>query len=149
MDQDPIWFSRRTEIFKSAMLPSKFVFRQHDQRGYKKVIFKVGNDLRQDQLALSMINLFNRILLDSGLDFGITPYKALATSADSGILIRRIRLRSCLDYQHSFDSCLQMSRYTCESMRKSAFYPHSQFQVSWNSWSLSLWPASILNSAAS
>ena len=98
------------------MLPSKFVFRQHDQRGYKKVIFKVGNDLRQDQFALSMINLFNRILLDSGLDFDITPYKVLATSADSGILMR---LRSCLHYTNIrliavYYRCLGIHVRACE-----------------------------------
>ncbi|TRY67190.1 hypothetical protein TCAL_09234 [Tigriopus californicus] len=76
----------KTEIYKSAMLPSKFVFRQSDQQGYVKVIFKVGNDLRQDQFALQMIDLFNKLFLSSGLDLHITPYKVLATSTNSGFV---------------------------------------------------------------
>ena len=74
----------RTEIFKSAMLPCKFVFRQADVNDCYKVIFKVGNDLRQDQFAIQMIQLFNRIFLDNGLDLNITPYKVLATSPTCG-----------------------------------------------------------------
>lgn len=44
------------------------------------MIFKAGNDLRQDQFALRMIRVFRRILLDAGLDLEVTPYNVLATS---------------------------------------------------------------------
>ena len=66
------------------MLPCKFVFRQSEVSDCYKVVFKVGNDLRQDQFAIQMIQLFNRIFLDNGLDLNITPYKVLATSPNCG-----------------------------------------------------------------
>ncbi len=95
-------------MFKSAALPCKFYFRRADGDGgvdgededqddlappFYKVIFKVGNDLRLDQFALQMINLFNRIFLESGLDLKITPYKVLATSATCG---RRRNILLCM-----------------------------------------------------
>ncbi len=44
----------------------------------------MSSDLRLDQFAMQMINLFNRIFLESGLDLKITPYRVLATSATCG-----------------------------------------------------------------
>ena len=46
--------------------------------------FQVGEDLRCDQLAVHMVSLFDRILLDSGLDLKVQRYRVLATSANCG-----------------------------------------------------------------
>lgn len=44
------------------------------------------DDLRQDQLVLQMIRVMNSILLQHNYDLKLTPYRALATSRDSGFI---------------------------------------------------------------
>jgi len=50
------------------------------------VIFKSGDDLRQDQLALQMIKLMDRLLKKENLDLRLTPYKALAINTFQGMV---------------------------------------------------------------
>ena len=49
------------------------------------VIFKSGDDLRQDQLVIVMIRLFDSLLKSEGLDLLLTPYSILATSPTTGL----------------------------------------------------------------
>ena len=55
-----------------------------------KVMFKVGDDLRQDQLILQMIMLIDRLLRRENLDLKLTPYKVLACSGQLGNVITLI-----------------------------------------------------------
>ncbi|GMH98095.1 hypothetical protein TrST_g10777 [Triparma strigata] len=50
------------------------------------VIFKSGDDLRQDQLIIVMIRLFDSLLKSEGLDLSLTPYSILATSPTTGLV---------------------------------------------------------------
>eukprot|EP00520_Triparma_pacifica_P017482 CAMPEP_0118646972 /NCGR_PEP_ID=MMETSP0785-20121206/8356_1 /TAXON_ID=91992 /ORGANISM="Bolidomonas pacifica, Strain CCMP 1866" /LENGTH=1145 /DNA_ID=CAMNT_0006539031 /DNA_START=160 /DNA_END=3594 /DNA_ORIENTATION=- len=50
------------------------------------VIFKSGDDLRQDQLIIVMIRLFDNLLKAEGLDLCLTPYSILATSPTTGLV---------------------------------------------------------------
>lgn len=43
------------------------------------VIFKTGDDLRQDQLVIQLIQLMDRLLKKENLDLKLTPYRVLAT----------------------------------------------------------------------
>lgn len=50
------------------------------------VIFKHGDDLRQDQLILQTISLMDRLLRRENLDLKLTPYRVLATSTRHGFV---------------------------------------------------------------
>lgn len=51
-----------------------------------KVIFKNGDDMRQDQLIIQMIRLMDQQLQRVGLDLRLTPYRVLATSTATGMM---------------------------------------------------------------
>ena len=50
-------------MFKSNLMPCKFIFKVSDGSTYT-TIYKIGDDLRQDQLVLQMIDLMNNVILD-------------------------------------------------------------------------------------
>jgi hypothetical protein len=50
------------------------------------VIFKGGDDCRQEGLAMQLIILFDRIWRDAGLDLRLRPYAVLVTSPTSGLI---------------------------------------------------------------
>ena len=43
----------------------------------RAVIYKKGDDLRQDQLVVQMISLMDRLLKREALDLRLTPYKSV------------------------------------------------------------------------
>ena len=49
-------------------------------------MMKIGDDLRQDQLILQMIQLMDTILKRVNLDLKLSPYAALAVSRTNGML---------------------------------------------------------------
>ena len=75
----------KASIFKSAMMPMRLTFRTLQNKDYV-VIFKNGDDLRQDQLVLQIIELMNKLLMRENLDMKLTPYNVLATSSVQGLL---------------------------------------------------------------
>eukprot|EP00808_Paulinella_micropora_P001594 g58755.t1 len=57
----------------------------HEPRLYR-TIFKVGDDLRQDQLMIQFINLMDSLFKKVKLDLCLTPYRVLATSTEDGFV---------------------------------------------------------------
>ncbi|GAV61020.1 LOW QUALITY PROTEIN: Arf domain-containing protein/PI3_PI4_kinase domain-containing protein/PI3Ka domain-containing protein/PI3K_C2 domain-containing protein [Cephalotus follicularis] len=74
-----------SSIFKSALHPLRLTFRTATG-GTCKLIFKKGDDIRQDQLVVQMVSLMDRLLKLENLDLHLTPYQVLATGQDEGML---------------------------------------------------------------
>ncbi|KAK2748899.1 Phosphatidylinositol (PI) 3-kinase [Myotisia sp. PD_48] len=70
-------------VFKSSLSPLFVNFKLADGRKYP-TIFKVGDDLRQDQLVIQIITLMDRLLQKENLDLKLSPYRILATGANAG-----------------------------------------------------------------
>ncbi|KAJ1031605.1 hypothetical protein NDA13_001996 [Ustilago tritici] len=54
--------------------------------GNYTLIFKNGDDLRQDQLVIQLFSLMDRLLRNENLDLKMTPYRVLATGSIDGMV---------------------------------------------------------------
>uniref|UniRef100_A0A673A4S9 Phosphatidylinositol 4-phosphate 3-kinase C2 domain-containing subunit alpha n=1 Tax=Sphaeramia orbicularis TaxID=375764 RepID=A0A673A4S9_9TELE len=74
-------------FFNSNAVPLKLTLINADPLGEEiNVMFKVGEDLRQDMLALQMIRVMDRIWLQEGLDLRIVNFKCISTGKDKGMV---------------------------------------------------------------
>src|SRR4051794_22108604 len=79
-----IGVNSNVKVFNSNAQPLFISFNTLEQKDGKNefpVIFKVGDDLRQDQFVLQLIELMDDLLKRENLDMKLTIYRALATSA--------------------------------------------------------------------
>jgi phosphatidylinositol 3-kinase len=72
-----------TLVFKSSLFPIRITFKTTTRQKYQ-IIFKTGDDLRQDQLVIQIITLMDQLLQKENLDLKLSPYKILATSVTAG-----------------------------------------------------------------
>lgn len=80
--------------FQSKTLPLKLAFRSCEQSYDKSIprfysypaIFKEGDDLRQDMLAIQMIRIMEKLWLRDGLDLRIVTFDCLATGERQGMV---------------------------------------------------------------
>ena len=87
--------TNKCTVFKSAKYPVKYSFNvtpdtkefnNNEDKDHISIMFKYGDDLRQDQLVLQMINYMDSILKKIHLDYEFTIYKTLATSKSDGFV---------------------------------------------------------------
>ncbi|KAM0746672.1 phosphatidylinositol 3-kinase [Meredithblackwellia eburnea MCA 4105] len=75
----------KSSVFKSNLFPLRLHFICDDGSPYP-VIFKNGDDLRQDQLVIQLFTLMDLLLRKENLDLKLMPYKVLATGPVDGMV---------------------------------------------------------------
>lgn len=70
-------------VFKSTLSPLLLRFKTTKGKNFS-LIFKVGDNLRQDQLVIQIITLMDRLLQKENLNLQLSPYRILATGALAG-----------------------------------------------------------------
>ncbi|XP_077357969.1 phosphatidylinositol 4-phosphate 3-kinase C2 domain-containing subunit beta isoform X3 [Festucalex cinctus] len=74
-------------FFNSNAVPLKLSFRNVDPLGDDiSVIFKSGDDLRQDMLTLQVIRIMNKIWIQEGLDMRMVIFKCFSTGRGRGMV---------------------------------------------------------------
>ncbi|KAM6980094.1 phosphatidylinositol 4-phosphate 3-kinase C2 domain-containing subunit beta [Aplochiton taeniatus] len=73
--------------FNSNAVPLKLSFQSLDPRGDNiNVIFKSGDDLRQDMLTLQIIRIMNKIWVQEGLDMRMVIFRCFSTGRGRGMV---------------------------------------------------------------
>ena len=79
----------KVHIFNSTMAPLMFTYSISngiDDCETFPIMWKSGDDLRQDQVVVQLISLMDRLLKNQNLDLKLTFYRVLATDQKSGML---------------------------------------------------------------
>lgn len=76
--------AEKSSVFKSNLFPLLLYFQCSDGSEYP-LIFKDGDDMRQDQLVIQLFTLMDRLLRKENLDLKLTPYDVLATGPLQGM----------------------------------------------------------------
>ncbi|KDQ24549.1 hypothetical protein PLEOSDRAFT_1067370 [Pleurotus ostreatus PC15] len=77
--------AEKSSVFKSNLYPMLLCFQCSDGSEFP-VIFKVGDDMRQDQLVIQLFTLMDRLLRKENLDLKLSPYDVLATGPLQGMV---------------------------------------------------------------
>ncbi|KAF4613918.1 hypothetical protein D9613_007858 [Agrocybe pediades] len=77
--------AEKSSVFKSNMYPLLLYFQKTDGGEYP-VIFKDGDDMRQDQLVIQLFTLMDQLLRKENLDLKLSPYDVLATGPLQGMV---------------------------------------------------------------
>ncbi|KAB0397148.1 hypothetical protein E2I00_007767, partial [Balaenoptera physalus] len=78
---------RDCSYFNSNAVPLKLSFQNVDPLGENiRVIFKCGDDLRQDMLTLQMIRIMSKIWVQEGLDMRMVIFRCFSTGRGRGMV---------------------------------------------------------------
>ncbi|KAK4046921.1 Phosphatidylinositol (PI) 3-kinase [Microbotryomycetes sp. JL201] len=82
--------AEKSSVFKSNLFPLRLHLLCSSETAAEPtaypVIFKNGDDLRQDQLVIQLFTLMDRLLRKENLDLKLMPYRVLATGAIDGMV---------------------------------------------------------------
>lgn len=79
--------AEKCKVMDSKMRPLWIVFENADMHGEDIcVIFKNGDDLRQDMLTLQMLRVMDKIWKSHGYDFRMNPYSCVSTENRLGMI---------------------------------------------------------------
>ena len=71
----------------SKMRPLLLVFKPKEPgKPLVRVLFKKGDDLRQDQLTLQVLGVMEQLWLAEGLNLGMLPYRVMSTGERVGLI---------------------------------------------------------------
>ena len=77
----------KCRVMESKKKPLWLTFENADPKGDRvTVMFKCGDDLRQDQLTLQILDLMDRLWKEEGLDLHMSAYKCISTGNEIGML---------------------------------------------------------------
>ena len=77
----------RCNYFNSNAVPLKLCFMNSDPLGEDiRLMFKRGDDLRQDMLVLQIVNMMDRLWQSYGLDLNVLTFECKPTGKDSGFV---------------------------------------------------------------
>ena len=91
----------KCKVMSSAKKPLWLVFKNTDAASRSvMVMFKAGDDLRQDCVTLQLIRVMDKIWREHGLHFMLTPYRCAATWPMGGLVEIVRDSRTIADIQH-------------------------------------------------
>ena len=76
----------KCRVMESKKKPLWLNFIPPGDGGSFPVMFKAGDDLRQDQLTLQVLGIMNKMWLEEGLDLCMSPYLCISTGDEKGML---------------------------------------------------------------
>ncbi|XP_065339767.1 phosphatidylinositol 4,5-bisphosphate 3-kinase catalytic subunit beta isoform [Cloeon dipterum] len=79
--------AEKCRVMDSKMKPLWIVFQNADIHGDDiYIIYKNGDDLRQDMLTLQMLRIMDQLWKREGLDFRMIPYNCISTESRVGLI---------------------------------------------------------------
>lgn len=103
-------------VFKSSLSPLMITFHT-ENGGVYPLMYKVGDDLRQDQLVVQIISLMNELLKNENVDLKLLPYTILATGLEEGA-IQFIPNLTMADILNKYHGILPFSEHTIQTKMK-------------------------------
>ncbi|GAB5358556.1 hypothetical protein AAMO2058_000468200 [Amorphochlora amoebiformis] len=76
----------KSTVFASNAFPVLLAFQRHNSEEIVRVIYKDGDDLRQDQLIMQLVKLMDSRLKKQGLDLQLISFQVQGWSAKDGVV---------------------------------------------------------------